>query len=63
LPADLVQAMQAALSEGDMARLRELIAQAAESDAAAARQLQDLAAQYDYEQIERLLKTSEVNHG
>jgi CheY-like chemotaxis protein len=63
LPADLVQAMQAALSEGDMARLRELIAQAAASDAAAARQLQDLAAQYDYEQIERLLKTSEVNHG
>ena len=52
--------MRQAADEGDMAKLQELIDQVEETDAATARKLRKLAAQYDYEKITQMLATPVV---
>ena len=51
LPKDLIVAMQQAITEGNMARLMELITQVEKLDSSAAHALQTLADQYDYEKL------------
>jgi PAS domain S-box-containing protein len=64
LPVALRQAMRQTVDEGDMARLRELIIQVEEKEAATAHKLRNLANQYDYETLSLLLanlKAGELN--
>ena len=51
LPKELVREMREAVSEGDMARLTELISQAEKVDSDAARGLQALVDRYEYEKL------------
>jgi CheY-like chemotaxis protein len=55
LPEALRQAMFKAVDMGDMAGLQALIAQIEETDAGMARKLKNLADQYDYEGLSRVL--------
>ncbi|GBC79582.1 Autoinducer 2 sensor kinase/phosphatase LuxQ [bacterium HR09] len=55
LPAELREAMRQAVAEGDMARMAELLNQAAAYDAQVAQGLRALAERYDYETLEKLL--------
>ena len=55
LPEALRRDMRKAVEDGDMAELRALIAQIQETDAGMARKLKNLADQYDYEGLSRVL--------
>ncbi len=55
LPAEMIQSMAKAVEEGDMATLRDWITRSARLDAEAARCLQGLADQYDYEKLSQVL--------
>jgi len=63
LPGELLVALRRAVEEGDIARLRELIAKVKEKDSNVASGLQALADRYDYEQLESLLQNGEPGHG
>ena len=58
----LIQAMREALEQGDIVRLRELIAQVEKTDRDAARGLRTLADQYDYEKLAQWLDNGEPAH-
>jgi len=55
LPEALRRDMLKAVEDGDMAELRALIAQIRETDAGMASKLKNLADQYDYEGLSRVL--------
>ena len=63
LPGGLITALRQAVEEGDIASMRELIAEVKEKDTAVAQGLQTLADRYDYQQLEALLKNGEPSHG
>lgn len=63
LPGELIAALRQTVEEGDIARLRELIAEVKEKNTAVALGLQALADRYDYQQLEALLKDGEPSHG
>ncbi|MGE4345467.1 MAG: CHASE domain-containing protein [Geoalkalibacter sp.] len=56
LPEALRQDMRLAVDTGDMVKLRALIAQVEATDARTARKLKNLADQYDYETLSRILE-------
>ncbi len=61
--AALRQAMSQAVDEGDMARLKDLIARIEKTDAELAHKLGSLASQYDYEGLARLLTSERDGEG
>ena len=56
LPEELIQAMRHAVEEGDMIRMKELIARVEKANAGAAYKLKILAEQYDYDKLRAVLK-------
>jgi len=60
LPRELIQAMLQAVTEGDVARLAELIAQVEKVDGVTARELQALTDRYDYGELLRWLEKGGV---
>ena len=63
LPKALVQAMQQAVAEGDIARLKELISQVEKVDSKLARWLQALAKRYDYKKLSQWLEKEAIANG
>jgi len=63
LPKDMVEAMNQAVAEGDMARLTKLIGHAEKIDSVVARSLRALADRYDYEKLRKWLDKRETVNG